>query len=186
MWHYFGKDNFIMSDNLPLLPLGMETFEEIRNYSALYVDKTHYIPQLRKHGKVIFCARPRRFGKSLTVSTMDAFFSGKKELFNGLAVKKFVNSPDFISKPVINLDMSALKGGDNSINILESNLQSELNENAQRNNVQIRGNNSANIFLNLIREVHKISLQRVVVLIDEYDAPVLNVYKSTCYTFFFK
>ncbi|MDR2075783.1 MAG: AAA family ATPase, partial [Desulfovibrio sp.] len=73
-----------MAENLPWLPIGEQVFEEIRRQGMLYVDKTGYLPGLRRQGKVVFCARPRRFGKSLTVSALDAFYSGKKELFRGL------------------------------------------------------------------------------------------------------
>jgi hypothetical protein len=66
---------------LPELPAEIQTFEEVRDRKAVYVDKTKYFPLLPKGRKVVFCARPRRFGKSLTVSALDAFFSGREELF---------------------------------------------------------------------------------------------------------
>ncbi|MDR1109180.1 MAG: AAA family ATPase, partial [Deltaproteobacteria bacterium] len=77
-----------METDLPILPVGMNTFKEIRDKLRVYVDKTMYFPELEKRGKVIFLARPRRFGKSLTVSTLDSFHSGEKELFRGLAVER--------------------------------------------------------------------------------------------------
>ncbi|MDR1110659.1 MAG: AAA family ATPase, partial [Deltaproteobacteria bacterium] len=74
-----------MGNSQPLLPIGMNTFKELRDKRRVYVDKTKYFLELEKHGKVIFLARPRRFGKSLTVSTLDSFHSGERELFRGLA-----------------------------------------------------------------------------------------------------
>jgi hypothetical protein len=77
-----------MPQDLPVLPLGLADFEDLREKHAVYVDKTKYITDLEKEGKFIFCARPRRFGKSLTVDTLDAFYSGRKDLFQGLAAEK--------------------------------------------------------------------------------------------------
>ena len=90
------------------LPAGISTFEEIRNAGYVYVDKTQYLVRLIDTGKIYFLARPRRFGKSLTVSTFDALFSGKKELFKGLYAEEFLNRPEFKPSPVISLDMSMI------------------------------------------------------------------------------
>ncbi|MDR1979488.1 MAG: AAA family ATPase, partial [Synergistaceae bacterium] len=76
-------------NKLPKLPIGIQTFEEIRKEGYLYVDKTKHLIDLIDTGKVYFLSRPRRFGKSLTVSTFDALFSGKKELFKGLRAEEF-------------------------------------------------------------------------------------------------
>ena len=73
-----------MITHLPKLPIGIQTFEEIRKEGYLYVDKTKYLIDLIDNGKVYFLSRPRRFGKSLTISTFDALFSGRKDLFKGL------------------------------------------------------------------------------------------------------
>ncbi|MDR1309655.1 MAG: AAA family ATPase, partial [Deltaproteobacteria bacterium] len=77
-----------MGNCLPLLPVGYSTFRQIRDERRVYVDKSRYLPGLKELGKVIFLSRPRRFGKSLTVSTLDSFHSGEKELFRGLAVER--------------------------------------------------------------------------------------------------
>jgi hypothetical protein len=71
----------------PKLPIGIQTFERLREEGYLYVDKTKYLVDLIDNGKFYFLSRPRRFGKSLTISTFDALFSGKKELFRGLAAE---------------------------------------------------------------------------------------------------
>jgi hypothetical protein len=77
----------------PELPAGMQDFEKLVAKKGLYVDKTKYFPLLPKRGDVIFCARPRRFGKSLTVTALDAFHSGKKELFSWLGRRKIYELP---------------------------------------------------------------------------------------------
>ena len=88
------------------LPIGMQTFEDLRTEGYVYVDKTKYLVDLIDTNKIYFLARPRRFGKSLTISTFDAIFSGKKELFKGLYAEEFMNRPDFKTSPVIWLDLS--------------------------------------------------------------------------------
>ena len=90
------------------LPVGIQTFEIIRTDDYFYVDKTKYLIELISGGRVYFLSRPRRFGKSLTISTFDALFSGKKELFKGLYAEEFLNRPEFKPKPVIRLDMSGI------------------------------------------------------------------------------
>ena len=88
------------------LPIGIQTFERIRKEGYLYVDKTKYLVDLIDSGSIYFLARPRRFGKSVMISTFDALFSGEKELFKGLYAEEFVNRSDFKPSPVIRMDMS--------------------------------------------------------------------------------
>ena len=91
------------------LPIGIQNFEEIRKNDYLYVDKTaKLLPLVRKSGKSYFLSRPRRFGKSLTLSTLVAMFQGKAELFKGLYAEKWVKEQAKHPNPVIKLDMSAL------------------------------------------------------------------------------
>jgi hypothetical protein len=94
-----------MARDLPVLPIGWTDFEELRQKNAVYVDKTEYFSKLMEKGKFVFCARPRRFGESLTVSAVDSFCSGREELFRGLAAEKDMLSPDNIPRPVIRLNM---------------------------------------------------------------------------------
>jgi hypothetical protein len=85
-------------------PLGIQTFSEIREENYLYIDKTALIHDLITTGKIYFLSRPRRFGKSLLISTLQALFSGKKSLFDGLSI---ANTPyDFAEHPVIKLEFS--------------------------------------------------------------------------------
>jgi hypothetical protein len=164
------------ANRLPLLPLGYQVFEKVRATRAVYVDKTAYLPGLPNLGQVVFCSRPRRFGKSLTVSTLDAFFSGRKDLFVGLAVEPFMHSPAFHSLPVIRLDMSSVAGSD-SAESLKASLLSILNTNAERHNLGFwpKDADPADAFREMSAALHRKTRQQAVVLIDEYDAPVLRL-----------
>jgi hypothetical protein len=162
----------------PIFPLGTSNFKEIRAKGKKYVDKTMYIPLLRRFGKILFLARPKRFGKSLAISTMDSFFSGDKDLFKGLAVEEIMNSPDFVPRPVINLLMSRPSGAGCKDN-LENGIISELTENAKRHGVVPHGADAADTFIRLIMDVNEAyNNNGVVLLIDEYDAPVTKVIQS--------
>ncbi len=87
------------------LPIGIQSFEDIRKNNYLYVDKTEEIYNLISSGKVYFLSRPRRFGKSLLISTFQAFFTGKKELFNGLKIEKL--EKEWKKYPVFHFDLGS-------------------------------------------------------------------------------
>ena len=88
-----------------LYPIGIQNFEKIRKEGYVYIDKTAMIYQLVKTGNYYFLSRPRRFGKSLLISTLEAYFQGKKELFTGLAMEKL--EKDWIAYPILHLDLNA-------------------------------------------------------------------------------
>lgn len=90
-----------------LYPLGIQTFSEIINRGMLYVDKTEYIYRMASNGKYFFLGRPRRFGKSLLVSTMQSYFEGRKDLFKGLAIERL--EKEWTEYPVLHFDMSGGK-----------------------------------------------------------------------------
>ena len=90
-------------------PIGIQTFSEIRNRNCLYVDKTQYVYEMANDVKYVFLSRPRRFGKSLLVSTLDAYFRGKKELFSGLDIETL--EQDWTEYPVLHFDLSDIKLG---------------------------------------------------------------------------
>jgi hypothetical protein len=163
-----------MDQSLPPLPAGNPLYEKLRRENAVYVDKSMFFPKLRKEGAFIFCARPRRFGKSLTVSALDAFYSGRQDLFRGLAAEQIVCSPDFVVRPVIRLDMSHVAGSE-SKEILINRLMRRLRDNAVRHNVSLRGADYPDTFSCLLQDVHDTSGQEVVLLIDECDAPVIRL-----------
>ncbi|MDR1167054.1 MAG: AAA family ATPase [Deltaproteobacteria bacterium] len=159
------------------LPTGIQDFEELRKKNAIYADKTGYLPILPTLGSIVFCARPSRFGKSLTVSTLDAFHSGRKELFKGLAAEKFMNSPKFTPKPVIRMDLSEAYERE-SLEDLNEALRSCLEVSATRHNISLRGERIAIVLSNLINDVREAASQEVVLLIDEYDTPVVSLIQS--------
>ena len=150
----------------------MQTFERIRKEDKLYIDKTEYIYRMsHTSGTYFFLGRPRRFGKSLLVSTMQSYFEGKKELFQGLAMEKL--EKDWTEYPVLHFDMSLGKHMEKEQ--LERYLLYIL-----KNNEQIYGVSSdypdPNIRLaDLILKLYEKTGKQVVVLIDEYDAPLLDV-----------
>jgi hypothetical protein len=162
-----------MSIILPEIQAGLFEFSEIRETNVLYVDKTGYIPLLKKRGKIIFLARPRRFGKSLTVSTLEAFYSGRRDLFAGLEAEEYLNAPDFQPKPVIRLDMSKLTL--ENLDIFKSGLVDKLAYNAKQGKVPLRGMGANNNLSNLIEDLHEAASQPVVLLIDEYDSPRITL-----------
>ena len=153
------------------LPIGIQTFETIRTEGYVYVDKTEFLVNLIDTGKIYFLARPRRFGKSLTISTFEALFSGKKELFKGLYAEEFLNRKDFHSGPVIRLDMSeittdyGIEGVRESILNLTRKVANKLN--VALSETQLCGD----LLSELITETYKQYNQKVVILLDEYDKP---------------
>ena len=155
-----------------LYPIGMQTFSEIREEDFLYVDKTEYIYRMtHTSGKYFFLGRPRRFGKSLLVSTMQSYFEGKKELFKGLAVEKL--EKEWTEYPVLHFDMSG--GKHMEPEQLELYLGYILEDQEKKwgiNEPRIGANNR---LIDLINTAYEKSGKQVVVLIDEYDAPMLDV-----------
>ena len=155
-----------------LYPIGIQTFERIRKEDKLYIDKTMYVYRMtHTDGTYFFLGRPRRFGKSLLVSTFDSYFSGKKQLFEGLAIEKM--ETEWTQYPVIRLDMSGGKHMEKDE--LVDYLCDMLEE--QEDLLGVTGKDKApNLrFKDLILQLYKKTGKQVVVLIDEYDAPLLDV-----------
>ena len=155
-----------------LYPIGIQTFEEIRKLDNLYIDKTEYIYRMtHTDGKYFFLSRPRRFGKSLLVSTFQSYFEGKKELFEGLAIEKL--EKEWNTYPVLHFDLSKGKHMEKEqlnrylLDIIE---KQEARFDCKSNKIDV------NIRLDdLINVVYRKTGKQVVVLIDEYDAPLLDV-----------
>ena len=154
-----------------LYPLGIQTFSEIRNRNMLYVDKTAYVYRLASSGKFFFLSRPRRFGKSLLVSTFQSYFEGKKELFKGLAIEQLEH--EWNEYPVLHFDMS----GGKHMNKEQINryLLYILKSNEERFGVNTDSTDPNIRLSNLINSIYHQTGKQVVVLIDEYDAPLLDV-----------
>lgn len=154
-------------------PIGIQTFSEIRKGDYLYVDKTEYIYRMtHADAKYMFLSRPRRFGKSLLASTLHAYFEGKKELFEGLAIANL--ETEWKQYPVLHFDMSMGKHMDKDA--LNRYLHNMLQNNELRLGIKTRDVEDTNVrFTNLIMDIYHQTGKQVVVLIDEYDAPLLDV-----------
>lgn len=152
------------------LPIGIQTFEDIRKGGFLYVDKTDMIYQIVHAGKPYFLSRPRRFGKSLLISTFEAYFQGRKELFEGLAIERL--EKEWIEYPVLHLDLNAEKY--DSAFRLESMLARHLNLWEDVWGREEREVTLSDRFIGIIRRAYEQTGKQVVVLIDEYDKPLLQ------------
>ena len=153
-----------------IYPVGIQDFEKLRQKGAIYVDKTDLMYQLVQKDYV-FLSRPRRFGKSLLSSTLKYYFQGRKDLFQGLAIELL--EKDWVQYPVLLFDLSTLKNVD--IQLIASKLDGLLSIYEK-----IYGRNPANItsgdrLANLITTAHEQTGLKTVVIIDEYDAPMLDV-----------
>ena len=156
--------------NERFLPIGIQDFEKLRTGNYLYVDKTPLIYELTRTSTPYFLSRPRRFGKSLLLSTMEAYFLGKKELFKGLALEKL--EKEWTQYPVLKISFGVNSYENNER--LKSRLDSIVSENESRYNIEKKSDNPAERFANIIREVSEKYNQKVVILIDEYDKPILD------------
>ena len=153
-------------------PIGIQTFEEIRRLDNLYIDKSEYVYRMtHTDGKYFFLSRPRRFGKSLLVSTFQSYFEGRKELFDGLAIEKL--EKEWQAYPVLHFDMSGGKHLEKDA--LEMYLNYQLEDNERRFGVKEHRIGSNNRLNDLIEKLYAQTGKQVVVLIDEYDAPLLDV-----------
>ncbi|MBQ8679790.1 MAG: AAA family ATPase [Treponema sp.] len=152
------------------LPIGIQDFEDLRNRGAVYVDKTHLVYKLATEGKPYFLSRPRRFGKSLLLSTLEAYFLGKKDLFKGLAIENL--EKDWVEYPVIKISF----GADNypDLNCLISLENSVLSEYEKKYDVAVSDSRAAPRLKNIIKSAYEKTGKQVVILIDEYDKPILD------------
>ena len=155
------------------MPIGIQSFSTMIEGNYVYVDKTHFIPSLEKLGRAYFLARPRRFGKSLFISTLQAYFEGKKELFKGLAIEriKAEKGEEWQKYPVLKLDLNAKEYTE------KEHLKAILNNHIKiwecTYNVEAGCNDPDIAFFNIIQSLHEKFKQKVVILIDEYDKPLI-------------
>ena len=156
---------------LKQLPVGIQTFEKIITNDCLYIDKTEYIWKMIHLSSYIFLSRPRRFGKSLLLSTLQAYFEGKKELFKGLAIEQ--REKEWTKYPVLRISMASGKHMEKDQ--LERYLLYILEENEKRFSLSSDLTDPNTRLKKLIADVYTQTGRKVVVLIDEYDAPLLDV-----------
>lgn len=172
-----------------LYPIGIQNFESLRRDGFFYIDKTSLIYRLVTSGRYYFLSRPRRFGKSLLVSTLEAYFRGKREAFAGLAIDRL--EKEWEEHPVLHLDLNARKYED------AGSLQKELNKHLERweetYHSPYAGRSPEERFYQVIRLAYEHTGRRVVVLVDEYDKPLLQAvgnkalqeeYRSTLKSFY--
>ena len=153
-----------------LLPIGIQTFREIRERNCYYVDKTGYALRLVEGGKHYFLSRPRRFGKSLFLDTLKELFEGSRELFEGLRIYEHWDWS--VRCPAVRLDFSGVNAKDPGD--LNEDLQEQLDAIESDASVQPRHNTARGRFRHLLRTLHRQTGRRVAVLVDEYDKPILD------------
>ena len=155
------------------MPIGIQDFETMRTSSYVYVDKTQFISKLEIVGRAYFLTRPRRFGKSLFLSTLKCYFEGKKELFKGLAIEKIKEErgEEWQSYPVLKLDLNAKEytKPEHLTDIL--NYHIKIWE--EKYSVQTDFNDPDTAFAKIIRSLYEKFNKKVVILIDEYDKPLI-------------
>ena len=153
------------------LPIGVQDFVRLRQDNLLYVDKTARLLELIQNGQRYFLSRPRRFGKSLTISTLGAMFSGHAELFKGLAAEEWVSKQAQKPSPVLRFDMSGLDI--RTSQSLQKSLKEIIRRTGKNFNVEIQSETLNGMFTDLLSEIYK-DHGAVVVLVDEYDKPILD------------
>ena len=154
------------------LPIGIQSFEALREEKYLYADKTAIIYDLVKNGKVYFLSRPRRFGKSLLCSTLRAYFEGKKELFKGLAIERLETA--WTAYPVMHFDFNGEVYG--SIDGLEQIMDSHLKRWENTYGCIDPSTTLSQRFYNVVCTAHEKTGKRAVVIVDEYDKPLLETF----------
>ena len=156
------------------LPIGIQSFADLRKNGYIYIDKTAYVYELVHSGKPYFLSRPRRFGKSLFLSTLRACFEGKKELFEGLAIEALErDNPDAWQEyPVFYFDFN--KGDYKHENALEEVLSAHLEEWEKRYRMERKEESLSARFCNLLLKANADTGKQAVVLVDEYDKPLLE------------
>lgn len=153
-----------------LYPIGIQSFEKIRTGGFVYVDKTALIYRLATSGQYCFLSRPRRFGKSLLVSTMEAYFSGRKELFEGLAMESL--EKEWTEYPVLHLDLTGSSYTD--ISHLKVSLDQYLRKWESLYDVTPMSEDLSSRFKDIIDAAYRKAGQKVVILIDEYEKPIID------------
>lgn len=155
-------------------PIGIQSFERIREDGFVYVDKTEMLYKMVSEGSIYFLSRPRRFGKSLLVSTLENYFLGRKELFQGLAIEEL--EKEWLTYPVFHIDFN----GSNFTNPeeLTKRLESFVATYEDKYGITPRSNTMGERFAHVLQQAHEQTGRRAVVLVDEYDKPLLAPWRS--------
>ncbi|MDE5791724.1 MAG: ATP-binding protein [Muribaculaceae bacterium] len=150
-------------------PVGVQSFELIRTGGYVYIDKTDVIHHLVSNGSYYFLGRPRRFGKSLLISTLEAYFQGRKDLFKGLAIER-LEPGEWNSFPVVRIDLSGQNF--NSSGEFSNYMRGYLEDIEARYGVSTNADDISTKFRRLVQSLHSKYGKKVVILIDEYDSPL--------------
>ena len=153
-----------------IYPIGIQDFEKLRDSGYVYVDKTALVYKLASEGSYYFLSRPRRFGKSLLLSTLEAYFSGKRELFGGLAIEKLES--EWAKYPILHLDLNTENYRERGS--LERRLNNTLLLWESRYGTSVGETSLPLRFEGVVRRACEQSGRRVVILVDEYDKPMLQ------------
>lgn len=156
-------------------PIGIQDFKTIRTDGYFYADKTALMYKMIKGGQYYFLSRPRRFGKSLLISMMEYYFKGEKELFNGLAIEKL--EKDWVTYPVLHLDLNARNYTDKDALLAELNKYLEIWEDEYGDEFKDRAPEER--FVHVITNAYKKTGKKVVILVDEYDKPLLQAFNHS-------
>ena len=151
-------------------PIGLQDFQGLREDGYAYIDKTAFVYELASSGKYYFLSRPRRFGKSLLVSTLKAYFQGKKELFKGLAIEKL--ETEWTERPVFHLDLNT--GKYTNEEALASGIGWHLSLWENEYGITANTESLSDRFKNIILKAYERTGQKVIILVDEYDKPLLE------------
>ncbi len=164
-------NKYMLHKHFKKFPIGLSTLDEIVSYGYYYVDKTPFVDRLLSAGKYYFLSRPRRFGKSLLIDTLKQAFLGNKAIFKGLYLE---NHWDWKQQyPVIHISFASNQK-ESAKYTLEDKIAALLEANATNYGVFLRGKDYSDQFAHLINDIYQKSKQKVVVLIDEYDKPILD------------
>ncbi|WP_148372125.1 ATP-binding protein [Bacteroides bouchesdurhonensis] len=153
-----------------IYPIGVQNFESLRKDGYFYIDKTALVYQLVKTGRYYFLSRPRRFGKSLLISTLEAYFQGNRELFKGLAIEKL--EKEWIKYPILHIDLNTEKY--DTPESLENKLNGVLTQWEKIYGAEPSEKSLAMRFEGIIGRAYQLTGQRVAILVDEYDKPMLQ------------
>jgi hypothetical protein len=164
-----------MMEQEPKYPVGVQSFENIRTAGAVYVDKTDLIYKLTHTYEMVFLSRPRRFGKTLLTRTLECYFQGRRELFTGLAMERL--EKEWTKHPVLRFSFANVKGY--NMQGLMRNIDSQLGDYEEVFGSNPKDVTFGNRFCGLIKSAYKQTGRKVVILIDEYDAPLLEVLTDT-------
>ena len=159
-------------------PIGIQSFDRLREDGFVYVDKTALVYNLVQTGSIYFLSRPRRFGKSLLVSTLACYFQGRKELFDGLAIADL--EKDWLQYPIFRIDFNG--GPYTQPGVLEATIEGYLGNWEDIYGKNLNYTTTGDRFKELLRRAYERTGQRAVVLIDEYDKPILDVLDTGTYT----